>query len=177
MMPCQPFHRLFFALRPPPSAAGYIRDCCAWLGPGKWVRTEHFHVTLNILDDWPFLPFDLLEAMIAVGDALAFHPFRVVFDQLGGSSRSIVLRPSERIAALYRFQHQLADALARAGVRTRRGVRFSPHLTLMHSGRPDFVEAADPVSWRVEEFVLIESLVGWRRHKVRKRWPVGRTPN
>lgn len=178
MMTCQPVHRLFFALRPPPLAAAHIDNSWAWLGPpSRRVRRKRLHVTLNILDDWPFLPLKLLEAMVAAGDTVAFDPFRVVFDQLGGGSRSIVLRPSERIAALHRFQRQLADALARAGVRTRRDARFSPHLTLIHLGRPHFVEAADPVSWTVEEFLLIESLVGWTRHVVHRRWPLGRRPN
>ena len=74
--------------------------------------------------------------MIAVGDRIAADPFRVIFDQLGGSSRSIVLRPSERIAALLGFQRRLAEALAHAGVRTRAGARFSPHLTLLYRGGP-----------------------------------------
>jgi 2'-5' RNA ligase len=173
MMPCQPFHRLFFALRPPPSAAAYIRDGSTWLGPGKWVRPEHFHVTLNILDDWPFLPLELLAAMIAVGDRMAAKPFRVIFDQLNGSARSIVLRPSERIATLCEFQASLAAALARAGIATRRDARFSPHLTLIYRSRPDFTAAVDAVSWTATEFLLIESLVGWTEHKVRGRWTLG----
>jgi 2'-5' RNA ligase len=173
MMPCQPQHRLFFALRPPPPAAAYIRHCCAWLGPGRWVRPEHFHVTLNILDDWPFLPLDLLAAMRAVGDEVAANPFRIIFDQLNGSDRSIVLRPSERIATLCEFQRLLAAAIARAGIVTRLGAKFSPHLTLVYRSRPDFTAGVDAVSWTVTEFVLIESLVGWTEHKVRGRWMLG----
>jgi RNA 2',3'-cyclic 3'-phosphodiesterase len=173
MMPCQPVHRLFYALRPPPAAAAFIRADCAWLGRGKWIREEHFHVTLNILDDWPFQPRELLAAMIAVGDAVAAPSFRIVLDQLSGSRRSIVLRPSEPIARLHEFQQSLANGLGRAGVATRRDVRFSPHLTLVHPGRPDFVASADPVSWPVEEFFLIESLVGWTRHVVHKSWRLG----
>ena len=173
MMPCQPFHRLFFALRPPPSAAAYIRESCAWLGPGRWVRPQHLHVTLNILDDWPFLPSALLAAMIAAGDKVAANPFRVVFDELSGSGRSIVLRPSERIAALNGFQQLLAATLMSAGIATRRDVRFSPHLTLVYRSRPNFTAAMDAASWTVTEFLLIESLVGWTEHKVRGRWTLG----
>jgi 2'-5' RNA ligase len=173
MIPCQPCHRLLFVLRPPPSAAAYIRDCCAWLGPGRWVRTKHFHVTLNILDDWPFLPPALLAAMIAVGDSVAANRFRVIFDQLNGSNRSIVLRPSERIAALCEFQQLLAATIARAGIPTRLGATFSPHMTLVYRGLPNFTVAMDAASWTVAEFLLIESLVGWTDHKVRGRWALG----
>jgi 2'-5' RNA ligase len=174
MTPCQPLHRLFYALRPPPAAAFHIDDRCAWLRPaGRRVGRDRLHVTLNILDDRPFLPHDVLAAMVAVGDAVAADPFRIVFDQLSGSRRSVVLRPSERIAALHGFQRQLAQGLAHAGVATRRDARFSPHITLLHRGRSGFTEAVDAVSWRVEEFFLIESLVGWTRHVVRGRWALG----
>jgi 2'-5' RNA ligase len=173
MMPCRPVHRLFFALRPPPPAAIYIRECCAWLGPGKWVRPQHLHITHNILDDWPFLPLDLLAGMVAVGDEVAANPFRVVFDQLSGSDRSVVLRPSERIAALYGFQQLLAAALGRAGIATRRNTRFNPHLTLVYGGHPSLATPVDAASWTVTEFVLVESLVGRGEHKEWGRWTLG----
>ncbi|MEA3031007.1 MAG: 2,3-cyclic 3-phosphodiesterase [Sphingomonadales bacterium] len=174
-MPCQPLHRLFYALRPPPAAASHLHDRCAWLRPAhRRVGPDRLHITLNILDDRPCLPLDLLAAMVAVGDAVAANPFRIIFDQLSGGRRSIVLRPSEKIAALHRFQRHLAEGLAHAGVETRRDARFSPHITLLHRGCSGFTEAVDPVSWRVEEFFLIESLVGWTRHVVRGRWPLDR---
>lgn len=130
------------------------------------------HLTLNILDDWPVRPDHLVEAMIGVGDGIAAAPFRVVFDQLSGSERSVVLRPSERIDALHDFQQMLAGRLARAGIEARMGVRFSPHLSIVHRGRRNFLVPAIPVSWLVEEFVLIESLVGWTEHRVHGRWPL-----
>lgn len=131
------------------------------------------HVTLNILGDWPVQSWPLVEAMRRIGDEIAVAPFRVVFDQLSGSGRSVVLRPSERIAALHDFQQLLAARLARAGIETRPGFRFSPHISIVHRGRPPFVMPADPVSWRVEEFVLIESVVGWTEHHIHGRWRLG----
>ncbi len=164
-MPCQPLHRLFFALRPPAAAAAYIRRCHGGLG-----LAARLHVTLNILDDWPYHPAALVDRMLGIGGAVAAAPFRIVFDQLSGSRHAVVLRPSESVPALDRFQRQLAGTMAAAGVTARQGARFSPHLTLRYRGGPPFCEAADAVSWLVEEFVLIESLVGWSRHVVHGRW-------
>ena len=101
------------------------------------------------------------------------NPFRVICDELSGSERSIVLRPSERIAALHGFQQLLAAALASAVIVTRRHARFSPHLTLVYRSRPNFMAAVDAASWTVTEFLLIESLVGWTEHRVRGRWALG----
>lgn len=50
---------------------------------------------------------------------------------------------------------------------------FSPHLTLLYRGRPGFAEPAEAVSWTVENFVLIESLVGRGEHVVHRRWALG----
>lgn len=169
----QPLHRLFFALRPPAGAAAYIDDCRARLGQsGRPVGLGRLHVTLNILDDWPFRPWELIRAMIGIGAAVSqvTAPFRVNFDQLIGTAHSMALRPSEAIEALRAFQRQLAAALARVGVPTRRGTRFSPHLTLAYGSYEALVAAAEPVSWRVEDFLLIESLVGRTEHLVHGRW-------
>lgn len=108
--------------------------------------------------------------MAQAGDAVVAEPFRIVFDQFVGGSHSVVLRPSEPIPKLERFQRRLAAALASVGVVTRRTTRFSPHLTLAHRSRPGFVTAVDGVSWTVEDFVLIEGLVGWTEHVVHGRW-------
>lgn len=170
MRPCAPLHRLFYALRPPRLAAEAIEEDTAWLGRNRRVGPRRLHVTLNILDDWETRPTHLLDAMVRIGGEIAAAPFRVVFDWLNGSPRSVVLRPSERIGALYAFQQRLAAELFQAGIPSRAGVRFSPHLTLVHRGRPDIDEPAMPVSWRVEEFVLIESLVGWTEHRVYGCW-------
>lgn len=170
MLPCAPLHRLFFALKPPIGAADAIERDTAWLGRRDRVGRDRLHITLNILEDSPFPPERTIAAMLRIGDAIAADPFRVVFDQLSGSPRSVVLRPSERIGALFGFQRLLAARLARSGIGERGGFRFSPHLTLVHAARPHFVEPADPVSWRVREFVLIESLVGWSEHRVHRRW-------
>jgi 2'-5' RNA ligase len=56
---------------------------------------------------------------------------------------------------------------------TRRGARFSPHLTLVYRNRANFTIAMEAASWTVTEFLLIESLVGWTEHKVRGRWALG----
>lgn len=165
MLPCQPFHRLFFALRPPRVAANDI----AWRGPGT-VGPDRLHVTLVLLDDWPVLPRELLAAMIEIGGTIGAAPFRIVFDEISGNGKSVVLRPSERLRALERFRDDVAAQIMRLGIPLRSGVRFSPHMTVAYRNWPGFTAWADPFSWRVEEFMLIESLVGWHEHREHGRW-------
>lgn len=172
-MPCQPFHRLFFALRPPPAAADHIAQSWPWLAPaGRRVAVDRLHVTLNLLGDWPQLPPGLVEALAPVGDSIAAAPVRIVFDQLCGNGHSVVLRPSEALPAVEALQRRLADALARAGVGAWRGARFRPHVTLAYGAGNGLNEWTDPVSWTVREFVLIESLVPLTRHVLRGCWPL-----
>ncbi|HKR24629.1 MAG TPA: 2'-5' RNA ligase family protein [Allosphingosinicella sp.] len=171
MMPCQPFSRLFFALRPPPAAAEHIGRSWPWLAPaGRRVAAGRLHVTLNLVGDWPLLPPDLVEALAPVGDAVRAAPFRVVFDRLCGNGEVALIRPSEAVPALDALQRRLAAALARAGLGRRRGARFSPHVTLAYRAGRSLDEWTEPVSWEVRDFVLIESRIPLARHVLRGRW-------
>lgn len=96
----------------------------------------------------------------------------MVFDQLCGNGRHVVLRPSEAVPALDALQRRLADALARAGVGGWRGARFRPHVTLAYRAGAALNEWTEPVSWTVRDFVLIESLIPLTRHELRGRRPL-----
>ena len=73
-------------------------------------------------------------------------------------ARSRSCGQSEPVPALDALRHRLAEALARAGLGAWRCARFSPHVTLAYrAGRPRN-EWAEPVSWTVRDFVLIESI-------------------
>ena len=171
MMPCQPFSCLFFALRPPPAAAEHIGRSWPWLAPARHrVAADRLHVTLNLIGNWPSLPPGLVDALVSVGDSIGAPPFRIVFDQLCGNGEVALLRPSEAVPALDALRRRLADALARAGLGIRHGARFSPHVTLAHRAGRGLNEWAEPVSWTVRDFVLIESLVPLTRHVLRGRW-------
>ena len=68
--------------------------------------------------------------------------------------------------------HDLAVSALEAGGFPVPRYRLSPHITLAY--RPDGLgtEAIIPISWMVEEVLLIESVVGEARHVVHGRWPL-----
>jgi 2'-5' RNA ligase len=159
-------------LRPPPPLARLIEHDMIWLGPRQRVPVWLLHITLVALEDWPFHPHQLFEMLKKICDRIRFPLFRVVLDELRGGHRTVLLRPTETLTALNCFQQLLVMELARAGIAARANYRFSPHLTLRHIGNTELVEPTD-VSWQVEEFLLVESLIGETRHEEHGRWPLG----
>lgn len=77
---------------------------------------------------------------------------------------------SEPIRGLLTFQRRLAGALARSGLAIMPTYRFQPHLTLTYGHKGQDVRAIDGISWLVEDFVLIESFHGERRHEQLDQW-------
>lgn len=163
-------HSLFCALRPPRGLAQYLWEEFAWLQRGDdRVEPERMHVTLAPLGIWPCHPASVVELVLAICASVQASAFRVVFDDLIVSDR-VLLKPSEAIPALCRFQKLLLENLAGAGLRAPKGSAFSPHMTTSYRARaagPSFIV---PASWTVRDFVLIESLIGKRKQIERGRW-------
>jgi 2'-5' RNA ligase len=166
-------HSLFCALRPPPDVASDLWDDFAWLPPeDDRVEPERQHVTLLAIGAWPAHPAETVRRVRGVCAALVAPSFRVVFDHLIVADR-ILLKPSEPVPALARFQIRLASSLAHAGLVAPGQYRFSPHLTLSYRTRAREPIFLPPVSWPVRDFVLLESLVGQRTQIERGRWRLG----
>lgn len=168
-----PRHRLFFAVFPPPVTARQIAQSGAWFGSeGRAIQWDRLHVTIDILDDHEHFPARDAAAMIAAGGRVSAPPFTLALDQLAESNRSVALRPRLRSFAAERLHAATGAALAEAGLSRRAGYRMSPHMTLFYrNGRPS-VRAIAPVSWRVEELVLVHSLLGRTRYEILGRWPL-----
>lgn len=164
-------HRLFFAVRPPPDLAEYIAGAGAnLLIEGRRVASERLHITIGIFDDEPAYPQEMADLAEQAAASIDARPFRVVFDRIVGSSRSALLVPSEPLRSIRAFQKRLADALTRLGLVLRQGWRFNPHITLAYGDYDGMDEAIDPISWTVDEFMLIHSLLGQTRHVTVGRW-------
>ena len=164
-------HRLFFALRPPLVLARQVTQAAHWFEDGRGVlRPEHVHVTLDLLDDLPVFDRDLAKRMLDVGAGVAADPFHIVLDRVVGSSGSIALRPGHRLPALHALCDEIVRQRGAAGIAGREGYRFNPHVTLGYRKGIPFNEAIAPVTWPVEDFVLIHSHVGAGRHDVLGRW-------
>jgi 2'-5' RNA ligase len=165
--------RVFFALWPDEATRSAIVRATrrpVQLCGGRPIAKERLHLTVAFLGE---LTDEQLErarsaAPIRVG------AFDLTLDTVGvwPQSRVLWLAGSEVPEPLDALEQELWEALeARGFVREERVYR--PHVTLARRARPVDEQVA-PVSWRVEELVLVESLpVGKSVHyEVLDRWPL-----
>lgn len=170
-------HRLFVAILPPADAAARIGAVRDGLGPAKArVRDDRLHITMAIFDDLPFLPPRLADAARDALSTVNGDAVRIGFDRLVSNGRTSCLVPGEGLPALGELQVKLGAALARAGLPSRRGWKFNPHVTLLYDPQELRDEPIMPIGWRAEEIVLIHSLVGLTRHIVLDRWALIEQP-
>ncbi|UIJ45667.1 2'-5' RNA ligase family protein [Sphingomonas cannabina] len=164
-------YRPFFAIKPADEVlapiAGMRRTYC---GEGTPVRSEHAHITLEIFDDHPRRPDELIAELVAIGNAVEAAAFELMLDRVVGTVRSVALRPGRRSTGLALLQRAIHAEVDRAGLKAREGWSFSPHLTLGYREGEAFSRAVAPVAWQVDEFVLIHSHVGATRHEIVGRW-------
>lgn len=169
-MPREPFHRLFFAVRPPVAVIPEIAALRDSFGQTRnLVADDRFHLTTWLFDDSQDFPADIAAGAQAAVETMPFTAFRIVLDRRLGSGSHLLLLPSEPLQGFVAFHARLDRALREQGLAPRGQWRFAPHLTLLH-GRHDIDEPIDAVSWTASELVLIDSIVGQRRHDVISRW-------
>jgi 2'-5' RNA ligase len=171
-------HRYFFALLPDPVARARIH---AWaertLGPEGLQAADRLHVTLAITADFATPPPGLAETLLRAGERVRAAPFDLVLDRQSTGGRSVALRPAHSHASLRELQARIARAMANEGIATRPGWKFNPHVTLAYrESRPE-TRPVKNRGWRVNEFVLIHSLVGLTRHEVLGRWRLEHQPD
>ncbi|WOB06202.1 2'-5' RNA ligase family protein [Piscinibacter gummiphilus] len=181
--PRRPTDRLFFALLPDAPAAAAIAELANRLKAehglkGRPLATSRFHVTLHFFGDHVGLPHALVDGLAAAASALRFAPFDVVFDQAVSfpgrpRKRPFVLRGSEAgLAALMDFRRGLSEALVRQGLGELVDDTFTPHVTLLYDGQLLPPQPVGPIVWRVNDFALVDSLIGQARHVPLARWPL-----
>ena len=166
-------HNLFFAIRPPEDKVREIVDLtsCLKIG-GTPLRPERLHISLLALTIGDALPEGLVEEAAEVAGTVRMAPLRVIFDRVAGGTKSAVLLPSEPLGVLRMLRERLGFALIRAGVDVRLDHRFSPHVTLLYGGQPMPEKEIEPITWVVDEFVLIDSHIGLTHHETVGRWPL-----
>ncbi len=173
--------RLFLAVFPDqatvPRLSALAAEQCTRHGlRGRPLLPERFHVTLLHLGDWAGLPPDVVEATMKAAARVRTAPFEVAFDRVASfdgrrDKLPFVLRADGGNAALRAFQAELGVQLREAGV-TPVGTGFEPHATLAYDARKVAAEAVAPIRWRVDEFVLVHSLLGRTRHIRLGCWPL-----
>lgn len=166
-------HRLFWAIRPTAPVDTQIGNFVEQLAPGMpRVRNDRLHVTMGITEDYPEEPTDLAATMREISDDIAARPFEMMVDRLAGSSGSVALRPSRRVTGLHALHDQIMAVTRRARLALRRQWHFNPHVTLFYRDGAPFTRDITAFRWRVDELVLIHSLVGLTEHRVLGCWPL-----
>lgn len=153
----------------------FDRLCEDWLLEAQPAPIAHrLHVTL-----FPIGPCthpaqgDVADAC-AAADSIGFAPFDISFDRaINRHGTHIALTADKPCDALLAFQQTLHIALRLAGVPTVRGWTFDPHVTLRYRENILVDQPVPPVSWRVDEFVLIKSQQGKTIHNYRRKWSLG----
>ena len=174
--------RLFFAALPPPDG----RDAIYALAQeqkrmhgfdGTLIRPEHLHVTLFHLGDWIALPEELIARASAAAASAAAAGFEVVFDKLTsfrnktGVRPFVLTGPSETWRPL---RLALGQGLKQVGLGA--AVHdldaFTPHVTLLRDKKSAKSQKITPINWQVQDFVLVQSLLGKTTHIHLGRWPL-----
>ena len=177
--------RLFFAVRPDAATAQRIESLAQHLRRlhglrGKSLGPERFHVTLHLIGDFAAgIPTDVQAGALEAARPVAADasPFSLGFDKVASFTRKrrnmpLVLLAQDGAEDLARMQRSLVSALTRAGLAGRSEPLFTPHLTLLYDDLALIPQSIELVSWRVDELLLVRSLLGRGRHEVLGRVPL-----
>ena len=157
---------LYLMVKPPRAVAERIA-----LNRRALRTLDQLHMTLLPLGDRADYTDAALAELIARIERWQLFAFRLVFDRVHESERTAALCGSEAIEGAEAFHKALRDALAREAIVVR-GYRFRPHITLAYRRDGLGDGAILPISWRVEDFCLIESVHGEGRHIEHARFPL-----
>ena len=138
---------------------------------GKLIEPSRLHISLFFLGGLP--EQDIQAARMAAMD-VRIEPFEVLFNRTASfrgkrGSRPFVLVGDNGLQRLVSFRRMLGEAMLRTGLRWVAHTNFSPHVTLLYDARAAEEYPIEPISWMVNEFVLIRSLRG---HDCLARWPL-----
>jgi 2'-5' RNA ligase len=175
-----PRHYIFFAIRPTPEAAERISRLAAefrkrYSLTGQPVAPEHLHISLNFVGQFAEPDRQVIDRAKAAVAEVAMPPFVVALDRVGSWGRGdgpkpMVLRGDDGVIGANLLHEQIHAALARAGSVGKAEPQIAPHLTLLRDKAEAPMQFIDPVTWAVEEFVLLDSVRGQGRHALLGRW-------
>jgi 2'-5' RNA ligase len=171
----------FYALRPNGTAieaiARYQQLCDRRGISGTPIKPGNLHLSLHGFGpDLAGSP-SLLAAALAAGAAVVSAPFAVAFEQALSFQRkkikkAFVLRGRDDLIALEIFHQLLGTAMTKNSLGDYVADSFTPHVTLRYTPHLVAEHAVESISWTVNEFFLLRSLVGRSRHIVVGRWPL-----
>jgi 2'-5' RNA ligase len=173
---------LFFAALPPPDSRDVIHALAeaqkrAHGFAGTLIRPEHLHVTLFHLGDWMALPEELIAQAGAAAASVAAPGFEVAFDKLASFRNRTGVRPFVLTGppeAWRPLRLALGQALKQVGLggAVHDLDDFGPHVTLLRDEKSAKAQKIAPINWHVQDFVLVQSLLGKTTHIHLGRWPL-----
>ncbi|MBS0505497.1 MAG: 2'-5' RNA ligase family protein [Proteobacteria bacterium] len=161
---------LYLMAKPPVVLAGTM----AALPRARDYDAARLHMTLARLGPARDLPSAVLPWLTGMLGRIEIPSFRVVFDRIAEGERVVALTGTETMRGAVRAQRSLMRTLSAKGVPAFGPDPFQPHVTIRYRADGLGTEAIDPISWRVEEFMLVESVSGEGRHVEHGRWPLHR---
>jgi 2'-5' RNA ligase len=177
-----PEHKVFFALQPDAQAAQQIAGLTAEARRrhgliGKPMSAERLHISLNFVGAFRGPPPRALidKTKTVVAGLSGGRPFAVALNRLEswkGDPHPLVLAGEDGVIGVEELHADLHKALAIAGMAPRREPQITPHVTLLYDRREAPGGFVEPVSWKVREFVLLDTVVGEGRQEVLGRWPL-----
>jgi len=178
--PFSPTDRLFLGAFLDPNAAERAASLSQSLRKefnlrGRPLAPDRLHITLHHIGDYAGLPPQVVAAIRDAAATVRVSPFEVEFDRVASFSgrpgnRPLVLRGTDGLAELMKFQRDLAAAITRARVGRPVASQFTPHVTLLYDDTQVEERAVEPIRWTVKEFILVHSLLGQTRHVPLARW-------
>jgi 2'-5' RNA ligase len=144
---------------------------------GRRVDPARYHLTLHFLGRHDGLPQDVVARARAAADEVSAAAFTWRIDRVGcfrAARAPLWLGCSQLPDALRALHAALAAALRRHGCVPARDGPLLPHVTILRDARPPCTAVLEsPVGWVVDEFVLIDSVVGTAApYAVLSRWPL-----
>jgi 2'-5' RNA ligase len=138
---------------------------------GNIIEPGRLHVSLFSLGG---LPEPVVRMACAAAAEVRVRPFEVLFARSASfqgrpGNRPLVLVGDDGLDRLRSFRRALGVAMARKGLRYLAKRDFTPHITLLYAERSVEEHPIEPISWTVNEFVLIHSMHG---HVHLARWPL-----
>jgi 2'-5' RNA ligase len=173
--------RLFYALRPDAAAATRIHALTLQLCGAHGLKArppaiERLHLTLCFLGDHAGMSAQQFAAADAAGRMLRPGCFEIVFDHVECFGHQgvvpLVLIPQEGSPPLRELHDDLTARVAPTGLFDLDARPFRPHVTLLYAEKRIPAQRVTPVSWEVEEVLLIRSHIGRGQHEVLGRYPL-----
>ena len=154
---------LYLMIKPDPDAAAAMDDLRRQYGLARKYIPERFHFTLVPLGDIRLMSSENLELIRSAAASLQAEPFEVTLNRISGNALV-----GSRMRTLRNFQHALVARLDACGVDLP-GYTFDPHVSLAYEGWQQRNILVRPISWRVRQLLLINSVRG-KGHDLRGSW-------